>query len=310
MAGRIRYLCLALASLAAPFLSPQQAAALSDMAIKMEAAPDPVSLSQPLTYTISVSNLGPDPARHITVTDNLPFGVELKSISMAGGECARIAGIPFCDLENLAAGGTAVVKLVIVAHERPDVGTLVNTARVLASDNEGEPLINNRADTITAIKDEPKKEKQPADRKAEQRPAMPEIPDASELKPAGPMPTMSELPAAPKESVAGHWLVSWQQDEKANGPLHVRHLGDRFYRGSYSQSENGRMFLVAKDGGVISGRWVENRSDRDCGTAYMGSRHWGGVQLKISEDGKSYRGSWGYCDNNGPYALSIRRDSR
>ena len=307
MAGKFRYLCLAVAGLAAPLLFPQQATALSDMAIKMEAAPDPVALGKPLTYTISVTNLGPDTAHFIIVTDNLPFGVDLKSISMAGGECAQIAGVPFCDLESLAAGGTAVVKLVIVSHERPDIGTLVNTARVLASDNEDEPMQNNRADTITAIKDEPKEKKQEAAKKAAQRPAMPEIPDASELKPVGKTPRMSEVPSAPQGSVAGRWLVSWQQDEKANGPLYIRYLGDRFYRGSYSQSENGRMFLISKEKGVITGRWIENKSDKDCGTAYMGSRHWGGVLLKIGEDGKSYRGSWGYCDDSGPYALSIRR---
>ena len=308
MKGHFRYLCMMLlAGLAAPLLLPQQATALSDMAIKMEAAPDPVTLGQPLTYTISVTNLGPDTAHFIIVTDNLPFGVDLKSISMAGGECDRIAGVPFCDLESLAVGETAVVKLVIVAHERPDIGTLVNTAKVAASDNEGEPMQNNRADTITAIKDKPKKEKQPADNKAEKRPAMPEIPDASELRPVGPTPQMSEVPSAPQGSVAGRWLVSWQQDEKANGPLYIRFIGDRFYRGSYSQSENGRMFMVAKSDNVITGRWVESKSDRDCGTAYMGSRFWGGFSLKRSEDGKSYRGTWGYCGDSGPYALSIRR---
>lgn len=324
MSGTIRHLCLtlAMAGVAALLALPQQAVAFSDLAIKMEAAPDPVAPDQPLTYTISVTNLGPDKAHFITVTDNLPFGVELKSISMSGGECARIAGIPFCDLESLAAGETTVVKLTIIAHERPDIGTLVNTARVLAGDNETEPLANNRADTITAIQED-KKQGLQAKKSAEQRPpmpeipdaselrpvapAMPEIPDTSELKPVGSTPAMSEMPAAPKGSASGHWLVSWQQDEKANGPLYIRYLEGRFYRGSYSQAENGRMFLVAGENGTISGRWVENRSDKDCGKSYMGSRHWGGVSLKRSDDGKSYRGTWGYCGNNGPYALTIRR---
>jgi uncharacterized repeat protein (TIGR01451 family) len=41
-----------------------------------------------LTYTIGVENLGPSPATNVTVTGNLPGGVDLVSATGPAGNCA------------------------------------------------------------------------------------------------------------------------------------------------------------------------------------------------------------------------------
>ena len=44
----------------------------ADLAVEKTAAPDPVDPGAPLTYTITISNAGPSPARDVTLTDPLP----------------------------------------------------------------------------------------------------------------------------------------------------------------------------------------------------------------------------------------------
>lgn len=149
-----RYLILAVAIVGAPLLLPQQAAAFSDLAVKMEASPDSVALGQSVTYSVSVTNLGPDPARYITVSDNLPKGASLQSITSTNGTCASIAGIPFCNLEGMAKGDTETITITIVVDEKQPHGKLFNTIHAAASKNKGEPKENNHAETITIVQEE------------------------------------------------------------------------------------------------------------------------------------------------------------
>lgn len=146
------YLALAFAAVASPLMLPKPVLAFSDLAVKMEAMPNAVSLGQSVTFTISVTNLGPDPARYITVSDNMPKGIRLQSISSTNGTCASVSGIPFCNLKDLAAGDSATVTISVIVEEEQNGDALFNTVFVTASKNKGEPKQNNQAETITAIK--------------------------------------------------------------------------------------------------------------------------------------------------------------
>ena len=53
----------------------------ADLAINVVGAPDPVNLGQNLTYTITVTNLGPGTAPQVQVTNTLPTGVSFVSAS-------------------------------------------------------------------------------------------------------------------------------------------------------------------------------------------------------------------------------------
>lgn len=126
-------------------------ATVADLAIKLTASPDPVAVGKSLTYTLTVTNRGPAAARYVTVTDSLPFGVSLKSMSMEGGECHAVAGVPFCDLEQLARGKTAVAKIIVTVDDHPSGNTLANKAVVVAADNDRDPMGNNRAYLISGV---------------------------------------------------------------------------------------------------------------------------------------------------------------
>ncbi len=46
----------------------------------------------------------------------------------------------------------------------------------------------------------------------------------------------------------------------------------------------------------LVGHWVEPRSARNCGVKRGGTTYWGRLEFTFSEDGASYDGVWGYCD--------------
>ena len=71
-------------------LRPAPAAA-ADLSLTKTDSPDPVSTGAPLTYSIRVSNAGPDAATNVVVTDNLPKGVGFVSAESTQGSCAAVA---------------------------------------------------------------------------------------------------------------------------------------------------------------------------------------------------------------------------
>ena len=58
-------------------------AASADVAITKADVPDPVTVGGPLTYTLVVTNNGPDDASSIVVTDTLPSGTTFAGADLA-----------------------------------------------------------------------------------------------------------------------------------------------------------------------------------------------------------------------------------
>jgi len=126
---------LLIAALAFAFANVGSAAqpGSSNLKITKSDSPDPVRVGSQLTYTIGVVNLGPSPATGVTVTDDLPKGVDLVSASGPSGPCAVKGGKLTCAIGALAPigvnyGGTpAGVTVVVVPRS---TGTIRNTATV------------------------------------------------------------------------------------------------------------------------------------------------------------------------------------
>lgn len=112
----------------------------ADLRVVKSDSPDPVAEGSVLTYTIQVTNLGPQAATETTVTDRLPSSVEF--VSAGGGTCDRNGRNVTCDVGTLAAaGGTATVTIRV----RPGkAGTLTNTASV--DSVEDDPVAANSDD--------------------------------------------------------------------------------------------------------------------------------------------------------------------
>ncbi len=117
---------------------------LADLAISKTDSPDPVFAGHPLTYTLTVSDLGPDDALGVAVTDNLPAGVTFNHASPG---CTAASLVVTCDVGALAVGTPVMLEIVVTA---PGVaGTITNTAMV--DGDVVDPVANNNIATAATL---------------------------------------------------------------------------------------------------------------------------------------------------------------
>lgn len=125
----------------------------ANLKITKSDSPDPVFVGQQLTYTIGVENLGPSPASGVTVTDNLPKGVDLVSASGPSGACAAQGGKVTCAIGALNPvgvnyGGSPTSATIVVVPRT--AGTIRNTATV-KGDQKDPVSSNNKATATTRV---------------------------------------------------------------------------------------------------------------------------------------------------------------
>ena len=117
----------------------------ADLSLKKADSPDPAHVGQPLTYTITVINNGPDTASGVTVDDPLPKSTGFGSASTTQGSCTRVKTSVTCNLGSLASGDSARVTILVKPTQK---GTITNTATV-ASAQPIDPDKSNNSDTAT-----------------------------------------------------------------------------------------------------------------------------------------------------------------
>src|SRR5216117_2979445 len=108
----------------------------ADLSITKTDSPDPVAPGGTLTYTITVSNAGPNAAVSVTMNDPLPSQTTFQSMpTPAGWSCTTPAagstGTVNCTTASFASGATATFTLMVqVSPAAPDGSTIANTATV------------------------------------------------------------------------------------------------------------------------------------------------------------------------------------
>ena len=121
-------------------------AGTADLAITKIDTPDPVTVGQPLTYSITVSNLGPQAASNVVVTDTLPAGVTLVSAASTVGGCSGTAPVT-CTIGSMGSATTVTIAIVVTPTTP---GTSTNTAAV--DEQRTDPVAaNNSASTTTTV---------------------------------------------------------------------------------------------------------------------------------------------------------------
>jgi uncharacterized repeat protein (TIGR01451 family) len=132
-------------------------ATVADLAVTKTNGTAPVTAGQASTYTMVITNNGPEAAPNATLTDNLPAQMTFTSLTAPGGwNCTTpavgTAGAVSCSTPSMAAGVTATFVLsVTVVPSTPGGSTISNTVNV----NSGafDPVLSNNqaTDTDTVI---------------------------------------------------------------------------------------------------------------------------------------------------------------
>jgi uncharacterized repeat protein (TIGR01451 family) len=117
----------------------------SDLAIAVSDLPDPVRVGTNLTYSIAVTNIGPNAAGNVVVTDVLPTNVNFISCALSQGSYVQFEDTVTCDMGTIGAGSTAAVTIVVA----PTLEGVV-TNDVSVSTSSVDPG-DNRASCVTTI---------------------------------------------------------------------------------------------------------------------------------------------------------------
>jgi len=130
---------------------PGGGAGAANLGITKSASPNPVGPGAHLTYLLTVTNLGPGSATNVIVSDQLPPGVSLVSVTQsAGGNCTTGATVT-CTFPSLANQASATVTIVVTTPTQP--GTLTNTAAVSSATTDPDTSDNtvSLATQVTAV---------------------------------------------------------------------------------------------------------------------------------------------------------------
>jgi uncharacterized repeat protein (TIGR01451 family) len=125
-----------------------QAPANADLTVMKTDSPDPVDAGLDLTYTVTVSNGGPDDATNVVLTDPLPTGASFVSAMSSQGTCSQASGTVTCDLGILAASASATATIVV----RPTAAggsPISNTASVTSAAVDPNPGDNSATASTT-----------------------------------------------------------------------------------------------------------------------------------------------------------------
>jgi len=132
------------------------AAPSADLALGLGATPALVNVGSNVVFTLNVTNLGPDTASGVLLTNLLPAGMNFVSASVSQGTATNNAGIVTCALGTLTNGAHATVTLQTTALT---AGAKTNSATVTAftpdlltaNNSKAVSLSINAFPTISAI---------------------------------------------------------------------------------------------------------------------------------------------------------------
>ena len=125
----------------------------ADLTVTVSDSPDPVSVGTNLTYTITVSNAGPNDATGVSLTVEIPVNTTFVSLAAPAGSATVTppvggTGAVTAIRTKFAAGTTAVFSMVVNVNSTAFFGTtLSNTATVTSTTPD--PNAANNSDTET-----------------------------------------------------------------------------------------------------------------------------------------------------------------
>jgi uncharacterized repeat protein (TIGR01451 family) len=122
-------------------VTPQQA----DVALEKVVSDPTPTVGETITYTVTLSNNGPDRATNVEVTDALPAGVSFVSATPSQGTYAPGKGLWTVGSVNVGSAQTLVIVVRVASS-----GSLTNSATITHAD-QYDPLPTNNIDGVELI---------------------------------------------------------------------------------------------------------------------------------------------------------------
>jgi uncharacterized repeat protein (TIGR01451 family) len=118
---------------------------LADLALSMSANPTSIVVGELLTYSLRLTNLGPNTATSVVVDDQLPQGFAIVSNYLSAGSVTNFGGVLTWNVGTLASGGSATFAFTAA----PSIaGFFLNTASVFG--NCTDLYLNNNTAQVSA----------------------------------------------------------------------------------------------------------------------------------------------------------------
>ncbi|PYI88856.1 MAG: hypothetical protein DME26_02655, partial [Verrucomicrobia bacterium] len=120
---------------------------LTDMALAMAGSADPVTVGQPLVYSLKVNQSGECDGTGVAVTDTLPPGVTFITATTSRGTWTQTNGVVIFNLGFFTKGDMADLTITVVPTM---AGSMTNTARVRSNERDVRPD-NSVATVVTTV---------------------------------------------------------------------------------------------------------------------------------------------------------------
>jgi len=138
-----------------PFTVLDQANPTADVSVVKSAFTDPVTAGAQASFGIQVTNLGPNDATNVQLSDTTPANTTFSSFAPVSGptgiNCALAGSVVTCTIPTLARGETAVFSAAYDVAGGTPAGTLIsNTATVTSETPDPKPL-NNSSTAAPAV---------------------------------------------------------------------------------------------------------------------------------------------------------------
>lgn len=122
----------------------------ANLSLAKAGAPDPVVGGANVTYTLTVSNAGPNAAGSLRLVDTLPPAASFVSASGGGWSCGHAGGVVTCTRPGPHGVGAAIPAVSVVARVNAAGGTITNSATVSPGTTGGVADPDGADNTATA----------------------------------------------------------------------------------------------------------------------------------------------------------------
>lgn len=128
----------------------------ADLSVTKVDTPDPVTAGASITWTVTVSNAGPDAATTVALVDALPSGTTFVSLAApAGWSCSTptvgLNGTVSCSTASMPVGSAAFTIVAAVSGATPPGTVLSNTATVTSVTPDRDSADSSATATTTVI---------------------------------------------------------------------------------------------------------------------------------------------------------------